>query len=77
MHQLSKRLKDVPNALIEAYRQADVKHADETGWRTDGNNGYAWLFCTAEISIFRVRKTRSASVAKDVFGPKPCRDLWL
>lgn len=37
MHQLSKRLKDVPNALIEAYRQATVKHADETGWRTDGN----------------------------------------
>jgi len=71
MHQLSKRLKDVPNALTEAYRQADVKHADETCWRTDGNNGYAWLFCTPKISIFRVRKTRSASVAKEVFGGKP------
>jgi transposase len=55
-------LKDVPNALIEAYRNSPVKHADETGWRTDGNNGYAWLFCTPEISIFRIRKTRSASV---------------
>jgi transposase len=71
MHQLSKRLKDVPNALIEAYRASDVKHADETGWRTDGNNGYAWLFCTPEISIFRVRKTRSASVPREVFGEKP------
>jgi len=71
MHQLSKRLKDVPNALIEAYRASEVKHADETGWRTDGNNGYAWLFCTPKISIFRVRKTRSASVPKEVFGEKP------
>ena len=71
MHQLSKRLKDVPNALIAAYRASEVKHADETGWRTDGNNGYAWLFCTPEISIFRVRKTRSASVPKEVFGEKP------
>jgi transposase len=71
MHQLSKRLKHVPNALIEAYRSSEVKHADETGWRTDGNNGYAWLFCTPEISIFRVRKTRSASVPKEVFGEKP------
>ncbi len=71
MHQLSKRLKDVPNALIEAYRNSPVKHADETGWRTDGNNGYAWLFCTSKISIFRVRKTRSASVPKEVFGGKP------
>ena len=71
MHQLSKRLKDVPNALIAAYRASEVKHADETGWRTDGNNGYAWLFCTPKISIFRVRKTRSASVPKEVFGEKP------
>ena len=70
MHQLSKRLKDVPNALIAAYRASEVKHADETGWRTDGNNGYAWLFCTPKISIFRVRKTRSASVPKEVFGKK-------
>jgi len=70
MHQLSKRLKDVPNALIETYRDCPVKHADETGWRTDGNNGYAWLFCTPKISIFRVRKTRSASVPKEIFGQK-------
>ncbi|MGB2809261.1 MAG: IS66 family transposase [Sedimentisphaerales bacterium] len=70
MHQLAKRLKDVPKALIQAYRDSEVKHADETGWRTDGNNGYAWLFCTPDISIFRVRKTRSASVAKEVLGEK-------
>lgn len=71
MHQLSKRLKDVPNALIQTYRDSLVKHADETGWRTDGNNGYAWLFCTPQISIFRVRRTRSASVPREVFGEKP------
>ena len=77
MHQLSKRLKKVPSALIEAYRDSEVKHADETGWRTDGNNGYAWLFCTPEISIFRVRKTRSASVAKEVFGEKPLQGVLV
>ena len=71
MHQLSKRLENVPNALIETYRDSLVKHADETGWRTDGNNGYAWLFCTPKISIFRVRKTRSASVPREIFGKKP------
>jgi transposase len=71
MHQLARRLKDVPNALIEAYRNAPVKHADETGWRTDGQNGYSWLFCTPDISIFRFRKSRSATVPKEVFGEKP------
>jgi transposase len=70
MHQLAKRLRDIPRSLIETYRQAPVKHADETGWRTDGNNGYAWLFCTPDISIYRFRGSRSASVAKEVFGQK-------
>ncbi|MHC4648612.1 MAG: IS66 family transposase [Planctomycetota bacterium] len=68
MHQLAKRLRDMPKALIETYRQAPVKHADETGWRTDGNNGYAWLFCTPDMSIYRFRGSRSGSVAKEVFG---------
>ncbi len=77
MHQLSKRLKDVPNALIQAYRDSPVKHADETGWRTDGNNGYAWLFCTPKISIFRVRRTRSASVPGEVFGEKPVQGVLV
>ena len=78
MHQLSKRLKDVPNALIEVYRDSEVKHADETGWRTDGNNGYAWLFCTPKISIFRVRRTRSASVPREIFGenPEDYKSIW-
>jgi transposase len=70
MHQLAKRLTDIPKSLIETYRQAPVKHADETGWRTDGSNGYAWLFCTADISIYRFRGSRSARVAKEVFGQK-------
>lgn len=58
----------MPDALIKAYRQAPVKHADETGWRTDGQNGYAWLFCAPDVSIFRIRNTRSAKVPKEVFG---------
>ena len=71
MHQLAKILKDVPKSLIEYYRNAAVKHADETGWRTDGQNGYSWLFCTPDISIYRFRSSRSASVAKEIFGDKP------
>jgi len=71
MHQLAKRLKDVPESLIQLYRNSPVKHADETGWRTDGQNGYSWLFCTPDMSIFRFRKTRSGTVAREVFGTEP------
>ncbi len=68
MHKLARLLKDVPEDLIQLYRQAPVKHADETGWRNDGQNYYAWLFTTPGLSIFRFRKTRSAQVVKEVFG---------
>ena len=71
MHQLARWLQDVPGKLIEEYRRSSpVKQADETGWRSDGQNGYAWLFCTIDLSIWRFRKTRSAAVPKEVFGPK-------
>lgn len=70
LHQLARRLRSVPELLLPQYRRAPVKHADETCWRTDGQNGYAWLFATANLSLYRFRSTRSASVVRDVFGPK-------
>ena len=69
LHQLAQRLAKVPERLVAEYRRAPVKHADETGWRTDGHNGYVWLFCTERISLFRFRQSRSAQVAAEVFGP--------
>ena len=70
MHQLSGILKDIPDQLIAAYRQALVKHADETGWRNDGQNGYGWLFGTKDMAIFRFRQSRSGKVAQQVLGSK-------
>jgi transposase len=71
LHRLAGLFEKIPAQLIEQYRQAPVKHADETSWRTEGQNGYAWLFATEKLSIFQFRKSRSASVARAVFGEKP------
>lgn len=68
MHQLAARLAPACDRLIEEYCQAPVKHADETSWRTDGCNGYAWLFCSQKASLFRFRQTRSGQVVEDVLG---------
>ncbi len=70
MHDLAARLESVPDRLVQEYRRAPVKHADETGWRNDGRNGYAWLFCTPRLSLFRFRQSRSAKVALELFGKK-------
>ena len=71
MHHLASRFKAVPEKLIAEYRQAAVKHADETIWPNDGRNGYAWIFVTRTITIFRLRLTRSASVVREVLGEEP------
>ena len=67
---LAKRLDPVISRLVEEFRRSPVKHADETGWRTDGRNGYAWLFATPRLSIFRFRGSRAAAVAHEVLGPE-------
>jgi hypothetical protein len=69
-HRLAGLFARVPEELIQHYRRAPAKHADETGWRTNGKNGYAWLFATETISLFQFTKTRSGEVAQAVLGRK-------
>lgn len=71
LHRLAERLHEVPPRLAHQYRQAPVKHADETGWRTDGQNGYAWEFCTPALSVMSLRPTRAAKVVREVLGDRP------
>jgi transposase len=70
-HRVANLFSTIPLRLIEQYRQALVKHADETGWPKDGHRGYVWLFATLKISIFLFRETRSSSVPREVFGKDP------
>ncbi len=77
LHQVARWLAPACERLVEDYRQALVKHADETGWRTDGHNGYAWLFCTERISIFRFRQSRSGQVALAVLGAQRLRGVLV
>ncbi|MEJ7714149.1 MAG: IS66 family transposase [Pyrinomonadaceae bacterium] len=70
-HRTAGLFRGVVAELSAEYRQAMVRHADETGWRTDGQSGYAWLFCTANLSIFLFRRSRSSAVAKEILGVEP------
>jgi transposase len=69
-HRLSGYFAPLLDLLKEQYRLSPVKHADETGWRNDGQSGYAWLFCTPETSLFSFQNTRSSSVPRSIFGDK-------
>lgn len=39
LHQMAERLSPACEQRVKEYRQASVRPADETGWRTDGRNG--------------------------------------
>lgn len=59
-HRTAHLFRGVVALLSAEYRHTSVRHADETGWRTDGQSGYAWLFCTEKTSIFLFRRSRES-----------------
>jgi len=56
--------------LLETVRGSPVVHADETGWREDGVNGYIWSFSSPDVRYYTYRKSRGAVVAKEVLSDK-------
>lgn len=54
--------------LLLDIRSAPHVHADETGWRTDGSNGYLWAVTTPSHTAYHVDKSRSGKVIRDLLG---------
>jgi transposase len=48
-------------------RASPVVHADETGWRENGHNGYAWTFSTETARVF-VHGGRERAVLEGAIG---------
>lgn len=49
-------------------RGSPLVHADETGWRENGANGYVWFFGTPELRYFHRDASRGGAVVTDVLG---------
>lgn len=54
-------------AIRDRIRGSPVVHADETGWRQSGVNGYVWSFSTPTDRFF-VRRGRHKEVVDEVLG---------
>ena len=54
-------------AIRDRIRGSPWVHADETGWRQNGHNGYVWSFSTPTDRYF-VRRTRHKAVVDEVLG---------
>lgn len=68
MHRLAALARPAADGLRGLLRDAAVKHADETPWRTDGDNGYAWVFVAERVRLFACEQTRAMSVPDAVFA---------
>jgi len=68
LHRIGRKLEPCLEKLKSDYRASEVRHADETGWRTDGGNGYSWYFGSKDVSLHLFRATRSAGVVREVLG---------
>ena len=52
-HQVAVRGATTVDQIREQVRAGPVVHADETGWRQDGKNGYLWTFSTPTERYFQ------------------------
>ena len=55
IHQTAHQAQPAVAELLDRIRASPVVHADETGWREDGSNGYVWTFSTPTERYFRRR----------------------
>lgn len=68
---LAQTLQPVADDLQAQMRGSAIVHADETGWREDGQNGYVWAFSTPGeqgIRCYIFEHSRGQSVVETVLG---------
>lgn len=59
--------KDYEN-IKQKLLQSPVIHADETGGRENGKNGYFWNFSNSSLQFLLYRKSRGSKVVQEVLG---------
>ncbi|TAK29467.1 MAG: IS66 family transposase [Chloroflexota bacterium] len=65
VHRTAARAKQAVEQIRDRIRASPVVHADETGWRQDGKNGYVWTFSTPTERCF-LRRGRQKEVVDEV-----------
>ena len=67
VHRVAQKAQPTVTEIRDRIRASPVVHADETGWREDGVNGYVWTFSTPTQRYF-LRRGRNKEVVDEVLG---------
>lgn len=68
LQRISRWLHGQYHRLQLSLRLAGVVHADETGWRTNGKNGYIWTLTNSDHTLYHIDRSRSGKVIADLLG---------
>ncbi len=69
LHDMRQATEEAVTALKERMRQSKIVHADETGWRESGRNGFIWSFSTPGeegVRYYEYDASRGQAVAKRI-----------
>lgn len=69
LHRVAAQGAPTVRAIRDMARARAVVHADETGWREAGHNGYVWLLATPEGERYvEFHRSRAGRVANNLLG---------
>jgi len=54
--------------LIESLKKGKFIHADETGWKIDGDNAWLWKFSNKKVCVTHTDMSRGQRVVEDMLG---------
>jgi transposase len=78
--ELSEALAPAHAEARQAIASADVKHADETGWKEAGKKRWLWVAAIPSVVYFVIHPCRNLSALKRLVGEKfhgiLCSDRW-
>lgn len=69
-NQLARAFGPFHDSLIKDLRSRAVKGIDETVWRTNGKDGYLWVFVTKWETIYEIANTRAHDIPLRILGEK-------
>ncbi len=68
INRVSEKIKPVYKGIEVSLSAQSVLHADETGWRMDGQRWHMWVFCNRDIIYFHADQSRASKVPRDIVG---------
>jgi transposase len=78
--ELSAALESAHAEARQAIASADVKHADETGWKEAGKKRWLWVAAISSVVYFVIHPCRNLSALKRLVGEQfrgiLCSDRW-